>query len=98
MADAKVLDTERLLGRVLTVGTRASSLCLAAGLVLALVSPSRRSGALLHVGLIILMATPMLRVIVSIGAFSARREWRFVVFTSLVLVLLIVSILVALAA
>jgi uncharacterized membrane protein len=100
MSDTDSSSTERLLGGVLTVGTRASSVCLVAGLVLALTLTSghRLSGLLLQTGLVVLMATPVLRVAVSVGAFAARREWGFVFLTSVVLVLLIASILLAFAA
>ena len=71
--------TELALGRVLTVGTRVSTACLAAGLVLTFVVPgARMTGILLAVGLMVLMATPVARVAVSIAEFArqARLEIR----------------------
>lgn len=47
--------------------------------------------ALIVSGLLLLIATPVLRVAVSIGAFWAVRDRRFVLITSTVLVLLILS-------
>jgi uncharacterized membrane protein len=92
------LATERTLGRLLNVGTRASTLMLAVGLALELTRAGGVASWLLHVGLLVLFATPVLRVAVSIVTFAARREWRFVVFTSIVLLLLISGILVAIDA
>jgi uncharacterized membrane protein len=100
MNDPDSTSTERLLGRVLTIGTRTSSVLLVAGLVTALTvtQATRLSSLLLQIGLLVLMATPVLRVVVSVGAFAARREWAFVFLTSVVLVLLIASIWLALTA
>jgi uncharacterized membrane protein len=95
MTRGDVLGTERTLGRVLNVGTRASTITLALGLALASFAPGSLADLLLHAGLVILMATPVLRVAVSIVAFARRREWPFVAFTGVVLVLLIAGILVA---
>lgn len=47
----------------------------------------------LSLGLIILIATPMLRVVGSILVFAWQRDWRYVGITLLVLVVLIVSVL-----
>jgi uncharacterized membrane protein len=90
--------TERTLGRVLRIGTQASTLMLALGLVLALLRAGGVASWLLHVGLLVLFATPLMRVAVSMVTFAAQREWRFVVFTAIVLLLLISGILVAIDA
>lgn len=50
-----------------------------------------RPSGFLAVGLLVLIATPILRVIGSIGAFVYERDWRFVGITTLVLGVLIVS-------
>jgi uncharacterized membrane protein len=47
--------------------------------------------AIITLGLIVLIATPVLRVAVSIVAFAIERDWTFVVITTLVLALLGVS-------
>ena len=66
---------ELALGRVLTVGTRVSTACLAAGLVLTFVVPGRAmTGVLLAVGLVVLMATPVARVAVSVAEFARQRR------------------------
>ncbi len=50
--------------------------------------------AIITLGLLILLATPVLRVAVSIGAFALEHDWMYVGITSLVLALLLASILV----
>lgn len=87
---------ERLLGRVLTVGTWVSTACLAAGLILVLLVPGAPlAGVLLTAGLLVLMATPVARVAVSVAEFAYGREWWFVLYTLVVLALLLGSITVA---
>ena len=89
-------DTERTLGRVLSVGTRVSTALLAAGLVTALFGVGPASRALLGAGLLVLMSTPIARVAVSVAEFARGREWWFVLCTLVVLALLVGSLIVAL--
>jgi len=51
-----------------------------------------RPSGFLALGLLVLIATPILRVIGSIGAFVYARDWRFAGVTTLVLVVLLVSL------
>jgi uncharacterized membrane protein len=80
--------TELALGRVLTVGTRVSTAFVVPG--------ARMTGVLLAVGLVVLMATPVARVAVSIAEFARRGDWRFVIYACIVLALLIGSSVAAL--
>jgi uncharacterized membrane protein YfcA/uncharacterized membrane protein len=50
--------------------------------------------AVITLGLLVLLATPVLRVAVSIGAFALEHDWLYVGVTTLVLALLLASILV----
>lgn len=52
-----------------------------------------RGQALVTLGLLVLVATPVLRVAASIGLFAIQRDRRFVAITSLVLTLLVTSFL-----
>lgn len=52
-----------------------------------------RPSGFLAAGLLVLIATPILRVVGSIGAFVYERDWRFVGVTLLVLVVLMISLL-----
>ncbi len=49
--------------------------------------------AIIALGLLLLLATPVVNVAVSIFAFALERDWRFVVITALVLAILIASFL-----
>jgi uncharacterized membrane protein len=65
------------LGRVLGVGIVISTALLVVGLTLFMVWPGRTSYWLLQAGLLILMATPVARVVVSAVEFVRLREWFF---------------------
>jgi uncharacterized membrane protein len=88
---------EVMLGRLLRIGVTASSLALAAGLAAWFV---RGSGAvttfLLTSGVLLLIATPAARVLVSSVGYARRREWLFVVLTLIVFAELVASVVVAL--
>lgn len=87
---------EETLGGVLSLGTQATTVLLVVGLALLLWAPDARLGTLaVHVGLVVLMLTPVARVIVSIAAYVRARQWWFVLLTGIVLVLLIGSFLAA---
>jgi uncharacterized membrane protein len=47
--------------------------------------------AIIMLGLLILLATPVMRVAVSIVAFMLERDWRYVVITTIVLAILLTS-------
>lgn len=47
--------------------------------------------AIIVLGLLVLLATPVVRVAVSIMAFGLERDWRYVAITSLVLLILLLS-------
>ena len=91
-------DAERTLGRVLSVGTRASTALLVGGLVAAVAGAGRASHGLLAAGLLVLMCTPIARVAVSVVEFARGREWWFVLCTAFVLTLLAGSLILALRA
>jgi uncharacterized membrane protein len=87
---------EAVLGRVLRGGIMASSICLGAGLVLTLADAGGAlTRALLAVGLVLLMATPPARVVVSAVVYARRRDWVFVCLTLVVLVELMASVVLA---
>ena len=96
-ADNDATGFELLLGRVLGAGALASTVLLAAGLILLLAAPaSPLSANLTSVGLIILIATPVARVAASVVEYARQRDWGFVLLTSTVLAILFGSLLVAL--
>ena len=88
-------DVEVVLGRVLYVGTRISTVLLLAGLAITAASPASGHWCL-SAGLLVLIATPIARVAVSLIEFARNREWWFVLCTAFVLTLLGGSLAVAL--
>lgn len=81
---------------MLAAGVTISALLLAIGLVMWLFDPGYWNALwLLNAGLIVLMATPILRVIVSLAEYVAMRQWFFVAVTTLVLLELTVTVVVA---
>lgn len=87
------LDSLELrIGVVLKAGSMLSTALLALGLIVVLVAPLIGIGSLLiHAGLLILFATPILRVVVSLVGFFQQREWAFVWLTIAVLSVLAIS-------
>jgi Protein of unknown function (DUF1634) len=96
MRDVDISRLENLLGRLLLGGVLSSAVCLAAGLTVSLIhaSPSA-TNLLLTTGLMILMATPVLRVVVSLVEYFRMRDWFFVATTLMVLIVLFVTLSVA---
>lgn len=92
---------ERSIGRVLRAGVGTSSVCMAVGLVLSLAAPtggvaSPAATALLQVGILILLCTPVARVVISTIEYVAARDWPFAALTAIVLVELFASAVAAL--
>lgn len=87
---------ELRLGRVLRLGSLVSMALFAAGLTALFSGVDRRwSDALVTAGLFILFATPFARVLVTTIDYWRRREWRFAIMTTIVLLVLLTSVVVA---
>ena len=96
-AEKPALHLERIIGVVLRAGVATSSTCLAVGLVLSLATGGGAAATvLLHAGIIILLATPVARVIVSIVQYVSEHDWTFATLTIIVLVELMASAVAAL--
>jgi uncharacterized membrane protein len=88
---------EEKLGRVLRVGVTLSTSALAGGLVASLALGNRTiASELLTFGILMLIATPFARVVVSTILYAFRRDWTFVLLTLVVLGELIASLVAAL--
>ena len=88
---------EHQLGLLLVTGVTTSAVLLAAGVALVLAWPGATLGPwLLTFGLVILMATPMLRVLVSCAEYVKLKEWFFVATTLIVLAELTMTVIYAL--
>ncbi len=79
---------ETLIGRVLRIGVTISSVLLGIGLAIALLHPGGGS-TLLNVGIVVLIATPAARVVLSFTEYPLDRDWTFVTLTAIVLIELI---------
>jgi uncharacterized membrane protein len=82
---------EARLGHLLRTGVMSAAACLGIGLIAWMVAEGPLSRAILTIGLVILMVTPLLRVIVSLVAYARMRDWFFVTTTVLVFVMLLLA-------
>ena len=93
ISDEDVLGPLELkLGRLLFAGVTTSAVCLAAGLLLTLagVNPAV-TNLILTTGLVILMLTPIARVVTSLVVYVRLRDWFFVGTTILVFAVLLMA-------
>lgn len=80
---------ERLVGGVLRIGTISSGAMLGAGLIGSFLAPDHRvTRMLLGTGLLVLLLTPVARVVVSFLDYLWTRDWWFALWTGIVLALL----------
>ena len=89
-------ELERAIGRVLRIGVMTSAVALVAGFGIATVSGvGQLSMRLLTLGVLVLIATPVARVVMSAVAYIRRRDWTFALLTLIVLGELVASIVAA---
>jgi hypothetical protein len=94
---APPLDTR--LDRVLRIFTRLSAGCLAVGLVAALVWPDELApSAVLHAGIVLLLASPGSRLVVIVAVYAHRRQWTTVVMAATTLAIMMSSLIAGLMA
>ena len=93
---AQTARLERVIGRVLRGGVVVSSVCLTAGLALSLAGVEPAATVLLNAGIIVLLATPVSRVVVSTVEYVVERDWPFATLTFIVLLELVASAVAAL--
>jgi uncharacterized membrane protein len=93
---AQTARLERVIGLVLRGGVVVSSVCLMAGLVLSLTGVEPAATVLLNAGIIVLLATPVSRVVVSTVEYVVERDWPFATLTFIVLLELVASAIAAL--
>ena len=99
MTDASAPSLERLerqLGRLLVTGVLVAASCLTVGLLVYMTdTASIVADRVLRTGLVVLMATPILRVVVSVVEYVRMRDWLFAVITIVVLAELISTLIYA---
>jgi uncharacterized membrane protein len=97
-SEDRLFTLELTLGRVLQARVILSAVSLGAGLIAWLAGARTGFASLaLTFGLLVLMATPILRVLVSLIAYVRMRDWFFVATTVMVFVLLAITVGLALA-
>ena len=90
-------ELERALGRVLRIGVLTSAIALVAGFIMTSVGGnSAVSIRLLTIGVLVLLGTPIARVVLSALSYLRQRDWTFAVLTLIVLGELVASIAAAL--
>jgi uncharacterized membrane protein len=82
---------ERIVGLSLRIGVTTSSAALAVGLLLAMFGDDVAAAALLNAGVVVLLVTPVVRVLISIVEYGRERDWPFVALTVIVLIELLAS-------
>jgi uncharacterized membrane protein len=87
---------ERTIGAVLRIGVVTSSVCLGVGLALSWLGAAALSRPLFQIGVLVLLATPVARVVVSMIEYIRERDWTFVMLTAIVLAELTASAVAAL--
>jgi uncharacterized membrane protein len=92
-ADEQAIERlELLVGRLLQAGVWLSAACLATGLALWMTLGSGRlPDTLLTTGLVVLMLTPLARVVASLVAYIRLRDWFFAATTVMVFVVLVAA-------
>jgi uncharacterized membrane protein len=75
-----VLAVERILAKVLRIGSIIAGAMLAVGIVAMLVTGAAWSVWLITAGLITLLATPVMRVLVAAIVFVKERDWLYALF------------------
>ena len=84
---------ERLIGHVLRAGVFTSASILTAGLLLSLAFPSLPAGQrVIRAGLLVLIATPVSRVVASVVQYTRSRDWLFSALTLFVLLIVLGSL------
>ena len=96
MSNPRLERLEAMLGHVLLAGVLSSSACLALGLVLWMAGGFPvAANRVLAAGLIVLMGTPILRVVVSLVEYLRMRDWLFAATTLVVLGVLLITVALA---
>jgi len=91
-ADQAIERLELQVGRLLQAGVGTAAVCLTSGLAswMAL-GPGRFGDILLRAGLIVLMLTPLARVVASLVAYVRLRDWFFATTTVMVFLVLVAA-------
>jgi uncharacterized membrane protein len=93
--DAAIERLEIQVGRLLQAGVLLATACLGGGLILWCIAGATHAvNLVLTTGLIVLMVTPLARVVASLVAYVRLRDWFFVATTVMVFAVLVAAWLV----
>ncbi len=93
MKDEEIDRLEHVVGRVLRIGSVASTSVLAVGLAIALLFPSfAPAQTVIRLGLFLLLLTPVARVVASVVEYTSDRDWLFAGLTFIVLAIVVGSL------
>jgi uncharacterized membrane protein len=93
MKENEIKQLEKLVGAVLRTGVFASASILAVGLAATLAFPSFKHGPdIIRAGLLVLIATPVSRVVASVIQYTRDRDWLFSALTLFVLLIVLGSL------
>jgi uncharacterized membrane protein len=81
----QVIAIELVLARLLRIGSMIAAALLSAGIAAMVVGLTGFAPRLITAGLMVLLGTPVLRVLVAAIIFVKQREWRFALFSLVVL-------------
>lgn len=82
---SEVEAIEMVLARLLRAGSLSAAVLLAAGIVLMLLGQTVVAPKLITAGLLVLLGTPVMRVVVAAYIFIREKEWHFAFFSIVVL-------------
>jgi uncharacterized membrane protein len=94
-SDGQVEQFERVASRALGAGVAASAVLLLAGVLAWITGLEPWATLLLDAGLVVLMATPAARVVVSLVEYLRARDWFFVLTTGGVILVLLATLMTA---
>jgi hypothetical protein len=85
------MESQRLVAWTLRVGAYGSFALLVAAAVLKLAGQAAPSMSVARAGILVLLATPTVRIIAALMMFTARREWRMVLVSLGVLAIVVLA-------
>ncbi len=88
-------NLDLLLARALSSGTWLSALVIVLGLALGFAGwPSASARKVISIGIAILILLPTLRVLLMLGVFVKKREYKFAAFATIVLIVIVSGIVI----
>lgn len=81
--------TDRAVSWTLRMGAVGSFALIVLGLLLGAVQPEATALAVVKAGTLLLLATPVLRIVVSLFAFARKKEWKYVLISMGVLAIVV---------